>query len=327
MKRVILASLCLLAGSEVFAGTDSPEEGVRQFYGVALSGHCERAAFLRPGFTKSRCEKLHKADIGALSPLANDGSNAVVMATIALVSAGASQQFNGYIHLQKRQGEWILLDFAEASGTNQADYISRHVKIVDTPDQPIAPLVAEMANVIGDDPAETLAMLTKRFPSYAGRPFVLVDVSRQNLMVYQDGQKLADFPVSTAVKGAGNQAGSDQTPLGAHRVSEKFGDTASLGSIFIARQDSGKIADILTEAKDLPTDHVTTRILWLDGLELGKNQGGDVDSHRRFIYIHGTPEEGLIGKPASHGCIRMKNNDVISLYELIGLDALVYIGM
>lgn len=181
-------------------------------------------------------------------------------------------------------------------------------------------------DVVGDDPATTLAMLTKRFPEYADGKIALVDVSRQHMAIYEKGEKLADFPVSTAVKGVGNEAGSDQTPLGAHRISEKFGDDARRGSIFTARQNTGKIADILTSPKDVPTDYVTSRILWLDGLEPGKNQGGDVDSHSRYIYIHGTPEEGLIGKPASHGCIRMKNDDVIRVYDLLDKNTLVYIG-
>ncbi len=326
MKKVMLGGLLMWAGTNAFANTDSPEQSVQEFYGAAISGHCDRAAVLRPGFTKSRCEKLGKADVQSVISLANDGTDAVVKADIALVSGGSAQRFDGYIHLQKRQEEWVLLDFSDAASTHQADYIARHVKTSMAGQQPAADASSREPDVIGDDPTPTLAMLAKRFPDHAGGKIALVDVSRQRMMIYEKGQKLAEFPVSTAVKGVGSQAGSDQTPLGAHRISEKFGDGAQRGSIFTSRHDTGQVADILTAPEDVPTDYVTTRILWLDGLEPGKNQGGDVDSHSRFIYIHGTPEEGLIGRPASHGCIRMKNDDVMRVYDLLDKDTLVYIG-
>lgn len=323
MKKVMLGSLFVLAGANVFASTDSPEHSVQQFYEAAVSGQCGRAAELRPGFSKARCEKLGKADIQSVASLANDGVNAVVKADIQLVSGGALQHFNGYIYLQKQGEEWVLMDFSDASSTHEADYIARHVKTTSAGQKSV---VSDVPDVIGNDLAVTLTMLAQRFPEYAHGKIALVDVSRQNMSIYENGQKLGDFPVSTAVKGVGSQAGSDQTPLGAHRISEKFGDNAQRGSIFMARNDTGKIADILTTPEDVPTDYVTTRVLWLDGLEPGKNQGGNVDSHSRFIYIHGTPEEGLIGRPASHGCIRMKNDDVIRVYDLLDKDTLVYIG-
>lgn len=322
MKEIIFGSLLVLVGAGVSASTDSPEESVQQFYDAAVAGQCDRALVLRPDFSNARCEKLGKADVHSVVSLANNGTDAVVKADIQLVSGGASQQFNGYIHLRKQQEEWVLMDFADASSTREADYITRHVKTAEAG----GVTGNDAPDVIGDDPVATLAMLEKRFPEYTGRKIALVDVSRQGMVVYENGQKLADFPVSTATKGVGSQAGSDQTPLGAHRISEKFGDGARRGSIFMARNDTGKIADIITAPDDVPTDYVTTRILWLDGLEPGKNQGGSVDSHSRFIYIHGTPEEGLIGKPASHGCIRMKNDDVIRVYDLLDKDTLVYIG-
>jgi len=87
----------------------------------------------------------------------------------------------------------------------------------------------------------------------------------------------------------------------------------------------GAIANIISEEIDTDYDHVTSRILWLDGLELGKNRGNDVDSRSRYIYIHGTAEEGLLGKPASDGCIRMYNSDVIELYDLVDLQTPVLI--
>jgi len=99
-----------------------------------------------------------------------------------------------------------------------------------------------------------------------------------------------------------------------------------LGAIFKARQNTGRIAQILTGADERSTaDNVTTRILWLDGLEPGVNKGGNVDSYERYIYIHGTDEEGRLGNPASHGCIRMRNADVIDLFNRVDEDTLVVI--
>ncbi|MFO7582507.1 MAG: L,D-transpeptidase [Guyparkeria sp.] len=153
---------------------------------------------------------------------------------------------------------------------------------------------------------------------------IVVDVPSQQLYLFEEGSFLAQYPVSTAERGTGNREGSLQTPLGLHRVSERFGEDAPLGQIFRARKPTGEIAEILTGADERAArDDVTTRILWLDGLEPGVNRGGDVDSKRRYIYIHGTPEEGRIGSPASHGCVRMSNRDVIELFDRVEVGALV----
>ncbi|MDD3610539.1 MAG: L,D-transpeptidase [Halothiobacillaceae bacterium] len=158
-----------------------------------------------------------------------------------------------------------------------------------------------------------------------GMPFVIVSIGEQRLFLFEGSQLVARYPVSTATKGAGNRAGSDQTPLGLHRVAEKFGEEAPEGMIFKARRPTGEVAHILKAAVDVPEDHVTTRILWLDGLEPGVNKGPGIDSKSRFIYIHGTPEEGLIGQPASHGCVRMRNADVIALFDRLPVGARVSI--
>lgn len=336
LKKTLLGSLIMLATASVSSSPVSPEESVRQYYMAATSNSCELAIKLRPKFTMERCKSLTGAEIRSLEALANDGDNAVVSLDIDVVASGEAKEFKGYVHLQKQQGEWILLDFTEAANTSATDYIAQHVKGGDntfvmsantepavSPQQQAAP--EPSADVI-DNPAETLAMLRERFPEYVQGKIALVDVGSQMMSIYQGEQKLGEFPVSTATKGVGSKAGSDKTPLGAHRISQKFGDNARRGTIFQARKDTGVIADIITAPEDVPTDYVTTRVLWLDGLEPGKNKGGNVDSQSRFIYIHGTPEEGLIGKPASHGCIRMKNDDVIRVYQLLDTDTLVYIG-
>ncbi len=111
-----------------------------------------------------------------------------------------------------------------------------------------------------------------------------------------------------------------------HIITQKYGTNAKVGTIFRARANTGKIARILTETgRRSKEDNVTTRVLWLSGLEKGFNKGGNVDSHRRYIYIHGTDEEGRLGTPASHGCIRMDNQAVIHLYQQVPLGTLVMI--
>ena len=110
---------------------------------------------------------------------------------------------------------------------------------------------------------------------------------------------------------------SFQTPLGEHIVSEKIGEDLPLGAVLKGRKWTKEVIVPIKDVIDIPEDVITSRILWLDGVEQGINKGGDVDSKERFIYIHGTAEEGLIGKPASLGCIRMKNKDVIKLFNRV----------
>ncbi len=175
--------------------------------------------------------------------------------------------------------------------------------------------------------APVLADLQQRFPTYSTHKVLLVDTTIERMYLLVDGRAVGEWPVSTAEKGVGSRKGSDQTPLGVHRIAEKIGAGAPLGSIFKSRQNTGQIVDILTTpGADSPADYVTSRILWLDGLEPGLNKGGDVDSKERFIYIHGTGEEGRIGTPASHGCIRMRNRDVINLFDQVDENTLVVIS-
>ena len=148
---------------------------------------------------------------------------------------------------------------------------------------------------------------------------LVVSIEHQWIELRRGGVPDRGWPVSTSSYGVGSAAGSNRTPLGRHRVSEVFGAGAALGTIFEARRDTGRIATITTDDTDAEVDRVTTRLLWLEGLEPGRNRGAGVDSKQRYIYIHGTPEEGLIGRPASHGCIRMKNADVVELFDLVGV--------
>jgi len=145
---------------------------------------------------------------------------------------------------------------------------------------------------------------------------------------YPDGDMLIrQYPVSTAVKGAGEQNGSYCTPHGRHTIEEKIGAGAPLNAAFKSRELTGEIWTPELDAENPGRDWILTRILWLEGLEPGKNKGGTVDTHSRYIYIHGTNEEHKIGTPASHGCIRMRNADVAELFDLVKVGTEVRISV
>jgi hypothetical protein len=168
--------------------------------------------------------------------------------------------------------------------------------------------------------------LSKNFSQYSSEYVVIIHASKQKQFLLHNGLISKEYTISTSEFGLGSKAGSNKTPLGVHIVKKKYGSNAKIGTIFKARANTGRIAKILTEAgKRSKADNVTTRILWLSGLEKGINKGGNVDSYRRYIYIHGTDEEGRLGAPASHGCIRMKNEAVIDLYRDVSIGTLVVI--
>ena len=146
---------------------------------------------------------------------------------------------------------------------------------------------------------------------------IIVDISEQRLYLYSNENLVQSFPVSTSKYGEGQIENSFKTPLGLHEIKEKIGDKVPINTIFTARENTNKRAEIQIKPNDTEDDFVTSRILWLDGLENGINRGVGVDSYSRYIYIHGTHEEGLIGQKASHGCIRMFNNDVIELFDMV----------
>ncbi len=131
------------------------------------------------------------------------------------------------------------------------------------------------------------------------------------------------YPVSTAAKGPGCVAGSFCTPIGLHRIRLKIGEGCPPGSVFVSRRPTGEVYSEELGRAWPDRDWILSRILWLDGLVPGLNRGGNVDSLRRFIYIHGTSDEALIGTPASHGCIRMRNTDVIELFDRVEIGVLV----
>ena len=147
---------------------------------------------------------------------------------------------------------------------------------------------------------------------------ILVDISQQRLFLLDSrGDLIISYPISSSSYGEGQIENSFKTPMGNHIIKEKIGADASKNIIFKERINTGRFAEIYHNDYDSEDDHVTSRILWLEGTEEGYNKGGNVDSFYRYIYIHGTPEEGLIGEKASHGCIRMFNQDVIELFSLV----------
>ena len=144
-----------------------------------------------------------------------------------------------------------------------------------------------------------------------------IDISEQRLYLIEGLDIQASYAVSSSKYGEGSIENSFKTPLGYHVIKEKIGEGVEKNTIFKSRINTKRSADIIEEYQDSDDDFVTSRIMWLDGTEEGKNRGGSVDSFSRYIYIHGTHEEGLIGTKASHGCIRMFNADAIELFERI----------
>ena len=149
----------------------------------------------------------------------------------------------------------------------------------------------------------------------SARTKIDVSIRDQRLTLTRDGEELRSYPISSSRFGIGTDEGSMKTPLGNFRIAEKIGDTAAPGTIFKARVALGP-DDPLPNTEDF----VTTRILWLDGLEKD-----NANTRERFVYIHGTKHEDKIGRPASHGCIRMRNADVIELFDLVDEDTPVVI--
>ena len=155
------------------------------------------------------------------------------------------------------------------------------------------------------------------------RPIIHIDSKQQTLhLVDIEEDRTRNYRVSTAASGLGNQAGSHKTPFGIHRIKEKIGGGQQKGMIFKSREPTGRIFDPLDIREE---DEITSRILWLDGMEPGINQGGSNDTYSRYIYIHGTSDETRIGQPVSIGCIRMTNDDVIDLFDEVQVNDLVII--
>lgn len=154
----------------------------------------------------------------------------------------------------------------------------------------------------------------------ANNQWMILLTKQQVLRCYEGDVLCNEYAVSTGKNGLGEQSGSGCTPRGWHRIHDIIGEGHALNSVFVARCFTGEVYNA-SLAKQFPErDWILTRILTLDGLEPGRNQGGDVDSLKRFIYIHGTPDTSVLGIPQSHGCVRMRNEDILLLakWTIIG---------
>ena len=166
---------------------------------------------------------------------------------------------------------------------------------------------------------------TKDYISEDFTELLFISIEKQKMYHIKNNNIISEYIISSSVYGVGNKAGSNKTPLGLHKIKQKYGEATPVNGRMVGRIFYGNIATIYTDETKSRTDDVTSRILWLEGIEEGKNKGKGIDSYKRYIYIHGTSEEGRLGTPASHGCIRMKNKDVIDLYKIIEVGTLVLI--
>ncbi len=152
-----------------------------------------------------------------------------------------------------------------------------------------------------------------------------VSLADQRLSIYQDDRLIEDWPVSTALAGAGEHEGSGCTPRGWHRIHAMIGADHSANAVFVGRSATGEYYSPELAAQHPERDWILTRILWLEGIEVGRNRGGEIDTLKRYIYIHGTPDSEPMGIPASKGCIRMHNQAVMAVFAHSHVGMRVYI--
>jgi hypothetical protein len=155
------------------------------------------------------------------------------------------------------------------------------------------------------------------------QPRIRIRLADQQLELLVGGRVEHRWSISSARNGAGQQRDSGCTPLGRHRVRIKIGAGCPANAVFVGRRHSGELYSPGLAARQPGRDWILTRILWLTGTERGRNRGGLVDTLRRYIYIHGTPDSEPMGVPASHGCIRMRNSDVLALFDRVQAGDLV----
>lgn len=147
---------------------------------------------------------------------------------------------------------------------------------------------------------------------------ITISLAEQRLRLFDDyGRVVRAYPVSTASKGAGEERGSYCTPRGAHLIRAKIGEGLAANTVFVARRPTGELYTPQLGEQFPGRDWILTRILWLSGREPGRNRLGSVDTMRRYVYIHGSPDSAAMGAPGSHGCIRMRNADIVDLFDRI----------
>lgn len=152
-----------------------------------------------------------------------------------------------------------------------------------------------------------------------------VDVPSQTLTHFIDGKKHREYLIATAANGVGEQMDSGQTPRGWHIIRAKIGKGVPTNTVFVGRRPTGEIYSDDLKDKNPDRDWILTRIMWLSGLEKGRNRLGNCDTMRRYIYIHGTPDSKPMGVAGSRGCINMSNADIIQLFDEVPIKTKVYI--
>jgi len=155
---------------------------------------------------------------------------------------------------------------------------------------------------------------------------IIVNLEKQTLDLYEsDNKLLKSYAVNTAKNGPGELFGSECTPRGQHIIRAKIGKDQAINTVFVGRRPTGEIYEPELAKQQLSRDWILTRILWLSGTQPGFNRLGNVDSMRRFIYIHGSPDEIPFESPSSHGCINMHNADLMELFDLVPVYTSVFI--
>lgn len=144
-----------------------------------------------------------------------------------------------------------------------------------------------------------------------------VNISTQTLTLFAGDDVIKQYTISTAKNGPGEQMDSECTPRGKHLIREKIGVGCEANTVFVGREPTGELYHPELREQFPDRDWILTRILWLSGCEAGKNKGGNVDSYDRYIYIHGGPDDLAMGVPGSRGCVRMRNVDMVELFDLV----------
>ena len=152
-----------------------------------------------------------------------------------------------------------------------------------------------------------------------------INLSSQTLLLKTGETIVKEYPISSAKNGPGEEMDSECTPRGKHIIAEKIGEGCEINTVFAGRIATSEIYTPEMRQQNPQRDWIITRILWLRGTEPGINQAGNVDSYKRYIYIHGTPDDVAMDKPGSRGCIRMRNADVIELFEQVSVGTSVVI--
>ena len=152
-----------------------------------------------------------------------------------------------------------------------------------------------------------------------------IDIAKQELRLFRGDALLASYAISTAKNGVGQKMGSECTPVGQHIIRAKIGGKSPENTVFVGRRETGEIFSEALRKQNPDRDWILTRILWLSGTEKGKNRAGEVDTMRRYIYIHGCPDGDSFSVPSSHGCVKMRNKDIIALYENVEAGIHVFI--